>query len=407
MLLSIAWKNIWRNKLRSLIVVMAVTLGMIGGIIAAGVMMGASTESLKSALDDYASEIQIHHPKYSENNELKYYILNSIELSEYIKSISGVKSVSSRIKILGMLSSPVNAQGTFIYVINPKDEKLVTTINKKIVDSLGTYFQSKRKNPILISKKVADKLQLKVNSKLVLQFTENDSVHSQGAFRVCGIFKTSNSMFDGMNVFITQNDLNKISSLPKNISHETAVRIPNNKDLEIVKSLILEKFPNLSVMTWKEIYPQLALVNDLSDKMIYVFLIIILLALGFGIVNTMLMAVLERVKEFGMLMAIGMSKKHVFRMIMYETIFLSSVGGLIGMIISRLLLGHWGKVGISFEGMKDGFEKFGYASKIFPSLEPNFYFILSFLIILTGILASVYPARKATKLNPVEALKTD
>jgi putative ABC transport system permease protein len=407
MLFSIAWKNIWRNKLRSLIVISAMTIGMIGGIIAAGVMMGASSESLKHALDDYASEIQIHHPKYSENNELKYYMENTDELKKYILSVPGVSSVSSRVKILGMISSPVNAQSVIINAIDPEQEKKVTTIHKKVIDSLGTYFKSDRKNQILISQKVADKLMLKVNSKLVLQFAENDSTYSGGAFRVCGIYNTNNSMFDGMNAFIKQADLKRISSLPQDIAHELAIRIQNADDLEPVKSSILKKHPDFSVMTWKEIYPQLALVNDLSDKMIYVFLIIILLALGFGIVNTMLMAVLERIKEFGMLMAVGMSKKRVFRMILYETVLLSSVGGIVGMIISALLLGYWGKNGINFSGMEQGFEKFGYASVIYPSLDVSFYFVLSFLIIITGVIASIYPARKAVRMNPVEALRTE
>jgi ABC-type lipoprotein release transport system permease subunit len=236
---------------------------------------------------------------------------------------------------------------------------------------------------------------------------ENDSIYSGGAFRVCGIYKTYNSVYDGTNVFIKKSDLKKISSIPENISHETAVRVPVDEDLEAVKSKILEKYPELSVTTWKESFPQLALVNDMMDKMIFVFLIIILLALGFGIVNTMLMAVLERIKEFGMLMAVGMSKIRVFKMIMYETIFLSAVGGIVGMLISGLILRRWGKNGISFDSMKEGFERFGYSAEVYPSLEPDFYFVLSFLIILTGILASVYPARKAVKLNPVEALRTE
>ena len=407
MLFSIAWKNLWRNKLRSLIVIIAMTLGLIGGILSAGIMGGASDQSLKDALNDYVSEIQIHHKDYSENNELKFYIDNSEELNTYIKNIKGVKSVSSRVKILGMANSPVNAVGTFVNAIDPETEKTVTNIYKRIADTSGTYFESDRRNPIVISKRMAEKLQLKLNSKLVITFSENDSTYSGGAFRVCGIYKTYNSGYDGMNVFIRQSDLTKISSLPQNISHETAIRVPLDEDLEAVKTEILEKYPELSVLTWKESQGYLAMVSEMMDKMIYVFLIIILLALGFGIVNTMLMVVLERIKEVGMLMAIGMSKRRVFKMIMYETIFLSAVGGVVGMLISAGLLKSWGKNGINFAGMEEGFEQFGFATQIYPALDPEFYFTLSFLIILTGILASVYPAKKATKLNPVEALKTD
>ena len=397
----------WRNKLRSLIVIIAMTLGLIGGILSAGIMSGAAKQSLKDALNDYVSEIQIHHPEFSENYDLNRYIENSAELNEFILNIEGVKSVSSRVKILGMANSPANAIGTFINAIDPDTEKTVTDIYKRIADTAGTYFESDRKNPILISRKTAEKLKLKLNSKLVITFTENDSTFSGGAFRVCGIYKTYSSVFDEMNVFIRQSDLKKISSLPDNISHETAIRIPVAEDLEPVKNMILEKYPGLSVLTWKESQGYLAILSEMMDKMIYIFLIIILLALGFAIVNTMLMVVLERIKEVGMLMAVGMSRFRVFKMIMYETIFLSVAGGVIGMLISAGLLKYMGKDGIYWKGVEKAFEQFGYSSHIYPSLEPDFYFVLSFLIILTGILASIYPARKATRLNPVEALRTE
>jgi ABC-type lipoprotein release transport system permease subunit len=407
MLFSIAWKNIWRNKLRSLIVITAVTLGMIGGIISGGVLIGAADQSLADAADNYASEIQIRHPEYIINNDLKYYIKNSSVTTEFIKNIPGVKSAVSRIKVLGMINSPSNSIGIYINAIDPVAEKTVTSIYQRIPDTCGSYFESGKHFPIVLSQKTADKLNLKPNSKVVLSFLQLDTCYTGGAFRVSGIFKTTNSVFDGSNLFIRTSDLDKIAVFPKDIAHEIAVRVPKDEDLLRVKQTIQNAYPELSVMTWKEINPDLALYDDLMDKMIFVFLIIILLALGFGIVNTMLMAVLERIKEFGMLMAVGMSKRRVFKMIMYESIFLSSVGGVIGMIFSSILLNYWGRKGISFDSLQQGFEKFGFTSHIYPHLEPGFYFVLSFLIILTGILASVYPARKAIKLNPVEALRMD
>jgi ABC-type lipoprotein release transport system permease subunit len=406
-MLQIAWKNIWRNKLRSLIVIIAMTLGMIGGIISAGVMLGAADQSLVDAADNYASEIQIHHADYSVNNDLQFYMDNSSEMLTFIKSVPGVASASARVKMFGMLNSPANSTGIFINAIEPEIEKTVTSIYKRIPDSSGTYFESGKAFPILISKKTADHLKLKVHSKIVLSFVQLDTSYSESLFRVCGIFETSNSGFDASNVFIRTTDLEKIAVFPDDISHEIAIRVPKDESLQSVKESIQMHYPELSVMTWKDMNPDLALYDDFMDKMIFILLIIILAALGFGIVNTMLMAVLERIKEFGMLMAVGMSKGRVFRMIMYESVLLSSVGGIIGMAISALVLNYWGRTGLNFENLKEGFSKFGFASQIYPHLEPEFYVILSLLIILTGILACIYPAKKAVKLNPVEALRMD
>lgn len=407
MLLSIAWKNIWRNKLRSAIVIIAVTLGLIGGIMSVGIMFGSSDQHVKDAISDYVSEIQIHHPTYSENNEAKFVIENSDNLEKEISAIPEVKSVCSRMKIIGMANSPEAAVGIVINGINPETEKTVTDIYEKIPDSLGSYFENTKRNPILISTKLAEKLKLHLRSKIILTFQEKDGTMTGGSFRVSGIFQTSNSMFDESNVFVKKTDLARLTLFSENTAHEIAIRINDKKQLDLVKSKISEKYPDLAVQTWKELQPDLAMVTDFMNQMMAIFMVIILLALGFGIVNTMLMVVLERIKEIGMLMAVGMNRLRVFTMIMLETVFLSVVGGAVGMAVSAGLLSWLGSVGLNFSSVSKGLASFGYSAIIYPKVETSFYFMLSFLIILTGILASIYPAIKAVKLNPAEAVRTD
>jgi len=142
------------------------------------------------------------------------------------------------------------------------------------------------------------------------------------------------------------------------------------------------------------------------DTMMGLFMVIILGALGFGIVNTMLMVVLERTRELGMLMAIGMTKKRIFIMIMLETIFLALIGALVGEILSVLFIAHFGSVGIDLSSVAEGMEAIGYGVITYPMLEGYRYIQITFLVIVTGILASVYPALKALKLHPAEAIRS-
>ena len=142
------------------------------------------------------------------------------------------------------------------------------------------------------------------------------------------------------------------------------------------------------------------------DIMMGIFMMIILGALGFGIVNTMLMVILERTKELGMLMAIGMTKRRVFAMIMYETIFLALVGALIGELLSMLLINYYGNAGIDLSSMAEGLETIGYSAITFPELEPFRYLQITAMVFVTGILASIYPAIKALKLDPANAIRT-
>ena len=132
-----------------------------------------------------------------------------------------------------------------------------------------------------------------------------------------------------------------------------------------------------------------------------------MLALAFGIINTMLMAVLERTKELGMLMAIGMNRKRIFSMIMLETIFLTAVGAVAGISAGWAITGAFGKTGISLSGWSEGFEAIGFAAKVFPVVTPEFIIFTVIMVITTAILSSIWPARKALKLNPVEALRTE
>jgi ABC-type antimicrobial peptide transport system permease subunit len=139
----------------------------------------------------------------------------------------------------------------------------------------------------------------------------------------------------------------------------------------------------------------------------FIFIGIIMLALAFGIINTMLMAILERTKELGMLMAIGMNRRRIFKMIMLETVFLTIVGSIAGMLTGLAITKALGKTGIHFTGWGEGFEAIGFAARVYPIMTPEFFVFTTIMVITTAIISSIWPARKALKLNPVEALRTE
>ena len=159
--------------------------------------------------------------------------------------------------------------------------------------------------------------------------------------------------------------------------------------------------------TWKEIAPELAYLSDMMDYYAYFFIGIIIAALIFGITNTMLMSVVERFKEIGMLMAIGMHKSKVFIMILMETIFLSLTGGIIGIIFSALTILLTGYTGIDLSFIAVSLESFGSAAMLYPYLPLSIYFTLVLLIIIAAVLASLLPAYKAIRLLPAEAIRTN
>jgi ABC-type antimicrobial peptide transport system permease subunit len=151
--------------------------------------------------------------------------------------------------------------------------------------------------------------------------------------------------------------------------------------------------------------PELGLLTGVMDYMLYIFMSIIFLALSFGIINTMLMAVMERVREIGMLMAIGMNKTKIFLMIMLETILLMLTGSFAGLVLSYAIVNFFGKYGIDLSKFASGLSGFGFSSMVYPFLETATYIKIVIMVVVAGIISSIVPARKALKLNPSEAIR--
>ena len=265
---------------------------------------------------------------------------------------------------------------------------------------------SKKKNAIVISKALAEELKVKIKSKIVLTFQDYNGEITGAAFKVIGLFKTNNSPWDKMYVFVRDADLRKVVEIPKGQSHEIDILLNDYEQASVISADLQSDFPELLSEDWAEIQPYLSFISEYMDIYMGIFIAIILAALGFGIVNTMLMVILERTKELGMLMGIGMNKKRIFLMIMFETILLALIGAFVGEIISMILINYYGKTGIEISSMAEGMESVGYSAISYPLLEPFRYLQITMMVILTGIIASIYPAVKALKLHPAEAIRT-
>ncbi len=406
MIWSIAWRNIWRNKVRSLIVIIAVILGLVGGIFSLALMNGMMQQMVTASIETQLSNIQLHNPKYEDNDEIKYFISNADSVCDIIKQNPEVKAICRRTAAPAMASTATTGTGVTINGINPDEEEKVTDVWTKIIE--GSYFKKEtRSAPIVVGKKLAHKLNAKIGNKIIITIQSLRDTITYGAFRVVGIFETQNSMFDESMIFVKNEDLCKLIGFDLANTTEIAVKLNDNFKTAIVAESLAKEFPKLMVQSWMQIRPEYELFNSWVRQLLYIFLLIILLALAFGIVNAMLMAVMERVRELGMLMAVGMNKRRVFKMIMLETIFLSITGGFIGIIISFILIQYFANAGIDLSIVSEGMSAIGYSSIAYPSVGNEYYLIIGIMVIVTAVLSSIYPARKALKLRPAEAIRED
>lgn len=405
MIKSIAWRNIWRSPLRSGIIIAAISVGMSAGVFTATFTKGWMNQRLEAGVETEASHMRIQQPKFNENYDLKESIPNSRSLVNEITKLDHIDGISPRIVIQSMIASAETGTGVRIIGVDPKKEKTVTNLHTKL--SEGKYFEGMKRNPIVIGAKLAKKLKVKMRSKVVITVHDASGNITGGAFRVCGIFDISSGIFEEMNVFVRKSDLARLLGLDKNTSHEIVIHLDDTEQIDQYAAMLKEQHQDLLVQSWKEAMPELGYLNEIGNLYTYIFVIIILLALGFGIVNTMLMVILERVKELGMLMAVGMSKARIFGMLMLETVLLTFTGGFTGILIGLGATYATMKNGINLSGYNAGFEDMGYSSHIYPVVEFETIYVIAILVIITGILASIYPAKKALKYNPADAIRTE
>tara|TARA_Y100000816_G_scaffold181789_1_gene131605 strand:- start:144 stop:1370 length:1227 start_codon:yes stop_codon:yes gene_type:complete len=402
-LIKIAWRNIWRNKLRSLVVIISIIFGLLGGIIMIAMSYGLNEERMNNAVDTYLSHIQIHNNSFSEDYNIKHTIDNLNLIEEALNNDERVISYTKRIVLNGMLSNSNGSYGIQVKGVDPDTEIKVTNTYDKIID--GEYFKSKRDNTILVGKKLADRLNLKLKSKVVITFQDENYELTSLLFRVEGIFRSGNSRYDETNVFVK--NISIIKNLPRFSGYHEIPILLNDINLrgEVKEDLIPISTNNI-VEGWDDISKELAYANEMLAAVLYIFMMIILSGLSFGVINTMLMAILERKKEIGMLMSIGMDRYKIFLMISIETIFLSMIALPFGLILSYVIVEYYSVVGIDLSIVEAGLENFGVGTRLYFKVPNEEYFIVSFMVLIISIVSSIFPSIRALKINPVEATKT-
>ena len=406
-ILKIAWKNIWRKRIRSLVVLMAIISGLSGGLIGVAFASGYVKQLVDSVVQMETSHIMMQADSFYINQDLCYYLNNTDILIERLQSHKQIESVSGRLKVLGNINSAHASTGVSLIGVNPETEKAVFRLHEIIPDSSGGYFNTNTRNPIIIGRALADNLNVDLNSRLVATFQSIDGELVSTVFRVAGIFVVDNKMFEKTEVFVYKEELAQLTGLDVDVSHEIAIKLSGNLSAvsNILKNLEKEN-PQYRFFPWNTLRPEVGILHTYIGLLIGILVGIILTALSLGILNTMLMVVLERRQEFGMLRAIGMNDNKVFWMVVAETVFLMITGAFISMIISWIIINWLADTGV-FIGFSTAsvFDTNGGLERLYPVLEWPQYVKVALMVIITGILSAIYPARKILKMNPADAVR--
>jgi putative ABC transport system permease protein len=401
--IKMAWRNIWRNKTRSTAVILAVILGLTAGIFSSALVEGVMLSRFENFIEKQISHIQVHHPDFIREREVFQLIPENRHIIDQIAAMPSVKGATLRSKNQSMIASATYTGGIELTGVLPQQEHQTTEFASNIV--AGNYLSIEPTNEILIGASMSKKMKVDVGSRIVLSFQDQDNNLISASFLVVGLFDTGYKRFDESNAFVHLHQISEYLDIDDQF-HELAVLAHNPENLNEIVNALEPFFPDMRIRTWQEVSPELEIMMASSGMFSYIFVILILIGLAFGLLNTMLMAVFERTREIGMLMAIGMNKRKLFLLIIIETLFLSLSGTAIGIILAIALVSWTGHIGIDLSAFSDVMKELGVDPVIYPTLDLSFTYVLPFIVVAISIISALYPASKALGLKPAEAISS-
>ena len=242
-------------------------------------MKGLAEQRIQKVINTELSYMQIHKKGFRQNSDFKSYMPDAQHLANEIRAIPNVTGASQRIIVQSMIASAETASGVLIAGVDPELESKVTNIHDRIIE--GEYFEGIKKNPVVIGKKLAEKLNVKIKSKLVITLQDTANNVISGLFRVSGIYTSNNNVYDESHIFVRYDDLLRLSALPKGVAHEIAININDNENLQTVESSVTEIASGYEVLDWKSLSPEMNYLTEAMDLYMYIFIIIILTRIAF------------------------------------------------------------------------------------------------------------------------------
>ncbi len=403
MILILAWRNVWRNRVRSLVVLGAIAIGLFGVIFVSAMSTGMVARIIASSIENEIGDVLIRSQSYAVSEDIRD-VFPAEQVEPLIGSLGGsIEAYSFRVRVDAMASSANNALQVAMIGVDPVSESATSAISRQILE--GDYFGTDtRLKEVVVGRGILEELKLDLGSKLVMSFADTSGNINYESFRIVGVFKTTSSEFDKMNVYVRLDQITPILRSGSGNYHEAVVRC-SEEELDRVHAELKTGLTGYDVRRWYEVNPNLKAMEGVMDLSTYIMVIVVLIALIFGIINTMLMVVMERRKELGMLRALGMVDMKIGSMIIVETVLLSVLGGILGNAISFVAIKYFGSVGIRFEDAAKGLESFGVGDTVYPELAASTYISITILVLLTAVLASIMPVRRALRQDIADTLR--
>jgi ABC-type lipoprotein release transport system permease subunit len=401
---QLAWRNIWRNPRRTAVILVAVVIGVWSMICIAALMRGIVDGMVQNGIDTLTGHLQIHQRQFPDDPVVDHRVTDPHMVQAILeKELPGGSRWATRVRVNAVASNARHSTGVSLAGIEPDKEASISFIGAAV--TRGRYLEQSDTSAILIGKALAEQFETRIGKKIILMSRDAEGDIASRAFRIVGLFQAEMEATEKGYVFVPIRTAQKMLKIGPAVS-EIAVLLPD-ADMSEPAAARLQNRVNgdgLIVRSWQQILPLVTAILKLYDTFVFIWFLVIFVAMGFGIVNTTLMSVFERMREFGLLKALGMRPRRIVKGILTECAAILLLGIIIGNLLG--IVTNWGLSfgGIDLSELAQGVEYAGMARIIYPVMLVKDILAANLVVLLLGVIVSLYPAIKAARFTPVEAM---
>lgn len=401
----IAARNIMRNRRRTAITAGGTAFGIIAFVFLFGYFDGFSEDLIENSTRYVTGHVQVERTGFRQDHAPELAFEGSAALLQQLRAVPDVAAAAPRVQGQALASSAAKSEGILLLGIVPEAEREVTFIHRTLVE--GKPLASGAERDILVGRKLAERLAVRLGEKVVVMAQDANGELGTAAYRIGGIFATESASFDGAMAFVTLPAAQSLLALGSRIS-TINVRLRDRATLaDGLPELRRRVAPSgLSVEPWPALLPQVDDMVRLIRVMSNIMLAVAFVVIAMAIMNTVFMAVAERTREFGVMMALGTPPAAIQRMVVYETLLLMLLASFIGYGVGVALVSTFGREGIDLSGFFRGYSAIpGLTGIVHPKVVAGHIGLPALALFAASVLVSLFPAARAARLDPVRAIR--
>ncbi len=404
---KMAWRNIWRNPRRTFLTAAAIAFASLLLIFMISFQLGSYETMINTSVKIQAGHLQIQAQGYQDKKEIRQVVPDPKKISRILDQIPAVQAYTLRATAFALVSSRDRTYGVLVVGIDPLKETEVSTLTHLI--RTGKYLAPDDYDQALIGKLLAQNLNVNIGDELTLLGQGRDGSIAAAVVQIKGIYSSGLDEFDRAAIHIPLKTFQEVFAMQDAV-HEVVVIGASLSDVPMIKAAIVKQLDangqaeHLATLDWQELMPGLvqAIKLDLISGLIFYGILVLVVA--FSILNTFLMAIFERTREFGVMMAIGTTPGRLTKLLLIESISLTAIGILAGMLMGTAITFYFQVHGLDFAGSSELLSQFGITGRMYPKLTLLSLLIGPGLVMAITSLTALYPALKIRRLKPVEAL---